>query len=87
MISESIIDRNEELFRTLDEYRLNRWNTTLRQQHDLVLFGGFSYSDVNKLPLVERDRFMEMTIERKKEQDEQMSASVLASVSAVMGRP
>lgn len=59
-----------EAFNSLDETRTLYWENCLRQQFDLIKFGGFAYDDVQKVPLVERDKFMEMTIERKKESDE-----------------
>ena len=85
MIDESIITQNAELFQKADTCRVDTWKNILKQQHDLIMYGGFSYEDTEKIPVIERELFMDFTIERKKQNDETFGDLVAGSFAQMMG--
>lgn len=85
LIDEAIITQNADLFNKADSYRIETWKNILKQQHDLIMYGGFSYEDVERIPIVERELFMDFTIERKKQNDESFGAQIANSFAQMMG--
>lgn len=70
MMSEAEYNDDEINFAYFDSYRIKMWEAVLQKTHDLVLYGGFSRQDVNNMPIIERDRYLELTAKRFKEQQE-----------------
>lgn len=70
MIDRAIIEQDPELFRKADEYRVQYWENTMRQVHDLVHFSHFAYRDVMRMPYIERVHLHGYTKDRVKEEQE-----------------
>lgn len=85
MIDEAIITQDIDLFQKADTYRVETWKNILKQQHDLIMYGGFSYDDIEKIPVIERELFMDFTIERKKQNDESYGNIIASSFAQMMG--
>ena len=76
MIKEAQETGDDELLEKVTKYCLDFWQHVLSQQHDLVHYSHFSYSDVEIMPVVERDKFLEFSIEKEKLKNENLVAII-----------
>lgn len=86
MMNKAIEKEDSELFAKCDEIRLKKWKRLMRQEHDLIYFMGTTYEAVEGMVPIERDTFIEMTIERKNEREKAEEGSIAKSLSLIFGK-
>lgn len=64
---------DEEYLQKLYQYKYTAFTNLMQEQFDLMQVAGFSYSDVEKLKVVEKRRFIEMAKKMLKDREEALS--------------
>lgn len=58
---------NQKFEEELIDYATKYWENILYIEHDLIYYGRMSYKDIENLPILERDKFLEFTRDKYKE--------------------
>lgn len=64
LIDRCIEEDDEDKLEEAIKYKESKYDYLTQAQFDLMTYGGFSYSDVEKLKVVERNRFLDIISKR-----------------------